>query len=689
MKKLLLSIILILNCQFSIVNSQSWEHSYSYRYFGVKDGLSQSQIITSFQDSYGYMWFATNNGEVNRFDGSRFENWNRKNMQVNSQITVIGQYETTVYLVSMNSILFIYPDKTIEYFPFPDNYFYSGFEHKVVEHHLYLFNLRREAQTNVLQYALFQFDLQNKCFTIVEENLPYLYPVLSDKKIYAVERIIDDGQLKLYRLSDNKLNMIYKTRMEKDDSTIDIQKTSHNDIFGFVTKSGASSGSYYYRCFIENDMLRLDYIDKYPFHFLCVEAFGSERYLVSNQKTISILDMNERKLLPFPLEMDMVNDIWVDRDGNYWFSTEDGIVKCSRAFFESYKLGLGRNDNIWGVVKDSRNNVWFSSFDYGFWRADERGTLFQAQVFHHQKNIPSVNGYMSSCEDSHGSVFLPFDQGVAVFDPRKKSPNRLEAILTGFSLAVYHDAENEITFFGGESDTCITLNNVDKDGKLSSYPFGAMAIMSICRDGNANLRIGTYYGEALFDEKKNIFTTDTNSRSYTGLIAMALDQKGILWKGTTDGLFAEDKQGNDCQITEDEVLFVLNYHDKYIIWLSQSVLHILDLKAFQRDGTINISTFDYYDGFDFAGCVQNAATIDKTGFVWVAGGDKVIRFHPEQLMKLPPIVAQKPYLAAIYFADKNSEWTLLPQNSSIKLKNKENYLRFDILLACVSAPDKL
>ncbi|MDR2971593.1 MAG: histidine kinase, partial [Bacteroidales bacterium] len=63
--------------------------------------------------------------------------------------------------------------------------------------------------------------------------------------------------------------------------------------------------------------------------------------------------------------------------------------------------------------------------------------------------------------------------------------------------------------------------------------------------------------------------------------------------------------------------------------------------------------------------------------------------HPEQLMKLPPIVAQKPYLAAIYFADKNSEWTLLPQNSSIILKNKENYLRFDILLACVSAPDKL
>lgn len=45
--------------------------TFSYRHFGVEEGLASSTVYDIFQDSKGYMWFATETG-VNRFDGYSF-----------------------------------------------------------------------------------------------------------------------------------------------------------------------------------------------------------------------------------------------------------------------------------------------------------------------------------------------------------------------------------------------------------------------------------------------------------------------------------------------------------------------------------------------------------------------------------------------------------------------------------------
>jgi ligand-binding sensor domain-containing protein/signal transduction histidine kinase len=45
--------------------------SFRFDHFAIKDGLSQSQAFSIFQDSYGYIWFGTQDG-LNRFDGNTF-----------------------------------------------------------------------------------------------------------------------------------------------------------------------------------------------------------------------------------------------------------------------------------------------------------------------------------------------------------------------------------------------------------------------------------------------------------------------------------------------------------------------------------------------------------------------------------------------------------------------------------------
>lgn len=63
--------------------------TFSYKHYTVEDGLPSSQVYSAFQDSKGYMWFATDAG-VSRFNGYEFENFD-----VNDGLT-----DNTVFLIT-------------------------------------------------------------------------------------------------------------------------------------------------------------------------------------------------------------------------------------------------------------------------------------------------------------------------------------------------------------------------------------------------------------------------------------------------------------------------------------------------------------------------------------------------------------------------------------------------------------
>ena len=56
---------------FTICFSVFGEINFSFSHYKVEDGLSQNTVHSIFQDSYGFMWFGTDNG-LNKFDGSNF-----------------------------------------------------------------------------------------------------------------------------------------------------------------------------------------------------------------------------------------------------------------------------------------------------------------------------------------------------------------------------------------------------------------------------------------------------------------------------------------------------------------------------------------------------------------------------------------------------------------------------------------
>ncbi len=71
---------------------QGFSQTYAYKHYTVEDGLPSSEVYSAFQDSKGYMWFATDAG-VSRFNGYEFQNFDVSD----------GLTDNTVFLITEDS----------------------------------------------------------------------------------------------------------------------------------------------------------------------------------------------------------------------------------------------------------------------------------------------------------------------------------------------------------------------------------------------------------------------------------------------------------------------------------------------------------------------------------------------------------------------------------------------------------
>lgn len=82
-------------CLFYITPTFSQDsQGYSFMHTNSETGLSQSNVKTVIQDSYGFIWFGTKNG-LNRYDGQRVVNSTVTTMSVSVAIRTFQPYSKT------------------------------------------------------------------------------------------------------------------------------------------------------------------------------------------------------------------------------------------------------------------------------------------------------------------------------------------------------------------------------------------------------------------------------------------------------------------------------------------------------------------------------------------------------------------------------------------------------------------
>ena len=675
-------------------NNNKIKISLSNKYFGVREGMAHPQTNHIFQDSFGYIWIAST-GYISRFDGKEFKNFSQEdNPNIEYYTYYIDQYEDIIYMVCGNRVIIFHSDMQIETLKMPnDSYIkipYSATPCIVirVENLLYIFNCTNSNINNKEdeQFHYYCLDLKTGIF----EKSRYKIPIIG-------AALHNNGKLFAFSVYGNKV-----FRLENDSYSVIQELKSSNDYSIFYMTNGKilmeetiKDRSNIYSLSFQGDTVRQDLLIGQTENMMTISDIGDGELLLQCENNNKFFLKNGNKQ-EFSFN-EIVYHTLKDCDGNLWLSTGKGIYNYFTRRFTNYTLP---ESNIWDVRKDTYGNIWLSCYGSGVWRVDTAGAITKAIYKSKDTGLKiggsDAFGLSGGCEDPNKRIYLNnYNKGLVVFDPKNGNNSQLTVINPIAGIFSYYDSMTNNVYVGTQNNANMSVMAIDSNLNISNYYDVSSTVYSICRDANNILRIGTY-GENLFlDETQGLILHDTTPRPYKVLSAMTVDSSGILWKGTETGLYAEYRDGRDTLIcTEDAngVAFIANYKEKYLTF-GYKELNILDLEKFHNENIIDIRSFSSPQGLELLDFTLNGYSIDNEGYIWVAGTDEMaVRFHPEQLMATPKMnTSQKPpYLAAVYSKKKDDpDWSQSDKRSAIILENEDNSLRFDILSASISHPDKL
>lgn len=470
--------LLITTVIMLLISSKVLPQDYVIKQLRIEDGLSQSTIFASLQDSKGYMWFATRSG-LNRYDGYKFNLYfndpkdstslsddgtnslyedKNGNLWIGTIYGNINRFdrktETFIYK-NISEIAEIRPDQTDDFYEYP-------------------LSFSRNQKTTITSIAE---DKDGKLWIgtwgngviVVDKNFKkynHFYSDSNNPNALRTNRIMDlhfddNGRLwiatfggGLSRLTksikDSKEIFSFETVMHGDDEfslsdnkLLNIFEDSENNIW---------VGSYYGGLIlIPNDQTKLPFgkakinCQRCPMssktsspntvmsfaedreHYLWIGTFGGGLIRFDKNKNESLHFFND----PFNQNSLGDNDVLslcTDRSGIIWAGSHLGagitkIYKNNARFnhvkHDPRKENSLNDDVVWAIYKDKENILWIGTYKGGVNRYDINKNTFS------YINNSSANKKISSRhvraieEDSYGNLWIgTYDGGLNIINKK-------------------------------------------------------------------------------------------------------------------------------------------------------------------------------------------------------------------------------------------------------------------------------
>jgi len=358
-----------------------------------------------------------------------------------------------------------------------------------------------------------------------------------------------------------------------------------------------------------------------------------------------------------------------DNCGVLWFGTSSGLNKYyekGRQFATFKNKPNNRNSlagtYVFGLSEDKAGNLWIGTLSGGLNKYNP-----QTGIFESWQNIPTDNQSIPDnfvraiCEDTDGELWVgTTNSGICKFNPKTGkfkrypiNPNDPNAIAINFVSRIFRDNENRVwvgTFNGGlylyqrdKDNFRRFINNPDNPTSLPSN-----IVRDMRMDSKGNLWIATQNGGLSVLRKENIkagiferytVANDDSSIVVKSVFGMTMESDTVLWLGTygTGLCRFNPLTGNTQSFTthdglpNDVVYGVLMDNDGNL-WLSTN----LGLCRFNPK-TKQVKNFDINDGLQ--GNEFNAGSFYKTndGFLMFGGTDGVNIFYPRDVVPDPNV----------------------------------------------------
>ena len=472
-----------------------------FRNYGIKDGLAQSTVYDIFQDSKGYLWFATQSG-VSKFDGKTFVNF------------------TTYEGLTDNFVRSILEDQYGNFW-FGTSNGISKFDGKIFQ------NFTSE-----------QGLINNDIWAVLEDQRGNLWfgTMGGLSKLAITEREgsgrIFENYTTQHGLNDNAVRSLFEDK--KGNIWIGTDRGVCRLLFKNVENKGDSSPRYG-RSFLQGklhpEQVFEDFSKIHEFYRDLIWSFQEDRKgnLWIGTLNHGVAKFDGKTLQTFTTSHGLIGNsvrcIIEDHNGYLWFGTYTGVSKFSPAggysdkkggvysvkerdleqSFENFNIAQGlTNHNIRSLLEDNNGNIWIGTDGGGV--AKFSGRYFEQFSFEHGRD---ENIVFSINEDKYGNILIGTD-GAGIYKltyNNKFAENRFQA-MTAFGrsfegiviLSILKDHNENLWFcdFHGGVTKLILNKRVGYGYTIENYLPGRelpnLFVTSIIEDIVGNIWIGMFGG---------------------------------------------------------------------------------------------------------------------------------------------------------------------------------------------------
>jgi len=647
--------------------------SNAYRYFSTRDGLAQMQVLCAFQDRDGYMWFGTKGG-VSRFDGVTFKSYLPEDGFPSGQVNSIAEWGLIKVVTTSQGIVLIHPNDSMSVHLYPDKILSRGTRcnnlpldnNRLLVFNHYQQGKNPESKDGVIHYV---FQLKQNRFVPLKGFKELVIEIKHDTILTHI------GLFKQVGLNLKRI-LKFPNEIVNGGKRYGVMVDWKRNIFYFE----------YYNVFLKYQLRngKFSFVGK----VITKEGVGC-RSVASDSALLSTYCLNNPSFYPksgiqIGSHITYPNFFFIDREKNLWICTDNGLYNYFSLNIEEYRFNLGDPDNIWSIVEDNKQNMWFGSYGNGLWVLHPDGKLTATQRYRTWDLQ-----YMGSTKTPNGDMYMTHARGVARFvNGELKYVSNTSACLS----IIYDDKSRQMIYSGMDtiSNTRGLYVGMGKNKKFYSWEKGFP--LCFARDANGRIRLGGGRGQAVFTGDSII--TDVTVNEYKAVVCMSVDNKGRLWKGTERGVYVELPNGKEFRVggirLNGQINSMLVYHNKYLLVGGARSLMVVDIRNIKSYADPTMWEIGYDAGFTGLESGQNGFCEDHNGDVWLCTALNVLKFNPEKLVEAQSQLMPLLRISDIAFSTDNINWKQhYFYNGKVQLKADNKFIRVEYVANSISAPKSL
>jgi ligand-binding sensor domain-containing protein/class 3 adenylate cyclase/predicted metal-dependent HD superfamily phosphohydrolase len=520
--KIIVSLFLAVLALNTCIAQQS---SIKFGRLGLKEGLSQSDVLSIQQTKNGLLWFGTQDG-LNVYNGFEFKVYSHDLL---NPFSISNSYIHAV-LEENDSLLWI-----------------------GTENGLNLFNTGTQKFKNVFHSEKYK-KLKVNVWALAKDSIGDLW-VGTDRALYRI---------------DVKTNQIEKIDLQFIDDRVEVNirkiliTSNHNVLLategkGLINYDVETGIVRHFN--MSNTLLKSDIVWD-------IHKDSDGRIAIATNKGVNFFDGKRRrissiKILDDVIESNVVKTIFEDKSGIIWIGTEsNGLYRLnSLSNIDHYVYDVNRSTSLSSnkintIFEDEFGIIWIGN-QAGLNKFDEQKQYFK----HHQywkDNKKTINSNMiwSLFKDgSNGSVYVGTDKGLNIFNSKtgnvkvvtpsfsftnKKKNNSIYSIYKSANGDVYVGTDGGV--FSYKNDQLVHIKASNEQNTSRTY--------SIAQDTKENFWFATKEGLVVLEkENKTVKTyTTINGLSSDIIRVVFCDKNGDVWIGTDGGGLCKAVEQGDSLI---------------------------------------------------------------------------------------------------------------------------------------------